>query len=249
MFFNLFSKNKDEFIKVYAEKLAQAALDEELDGEALEELIRYAKDKDLSNKQLAGAQGFACDKAFEELYQEGYLDDEDYEVFASLIDACYMMKPEQKYRYETIAKRSNAIYKIQEKGLLPKIKKDYANVKYREGENLHFVASAKLMKLVDPATEAEVIIDENHPFLAGSLTDVANGAWKEETPGAFFITTERIGFRGKNASFTMELADLEKAELGKGPLRLYEKGKEEAVAVRIDDYEMAGVLLSRLLKH
>lgn len=246
MFFNLFSKNKDEFIKAYAEKMSAAALDEALDGDALEELISYAREKDLSNKQLAAAQGFACDMAFEELYQDGYLDDEDYEVFAALVDACYMMKPEQKYRYEMIGKRSNAIYKIQEKGLLPKIKKDYASVKYRDGENLHFAASAKFMKLMD-TNAAEVRVDRDHPFRAGSLTDVANGAWKEETPGAFFITTDRVGFRGKENSTTLELADVDYIELGKGPLRIYEKETGKVLAVRVDDYEMAGVLLSRLL--
>ncbi len=248
MFFNLFSKNKDEFIKAYAEKMSEAALEEALDGDALEDLISYAREKDLSNKQLAAAQGFACDMAFEELYQDGYLDDEDYEVFAALVDACYMMKPEQKYRYETIAKRCNAIYKIQEKGLIPKIKKDYASLDYRDGETLHFAASAKLMKRVDPDSEPEVIIDKEHPFRAGTLTDIANGAWKEECPGAFFITTERAGFRGKNGSFTIELSEVDHAALGKGPLRLYVKDKETPWAVRVDDYEMAGALLSRLLK-
>lgn len=60
--FNLFGKNKDEFITAYAGKLAEAVLEDALDEDVLEELIHYAKEKDLSNKQLASAQAMACDK-------------------------------------------------------------------------------------------------------------------------------------------------------------------------------------------
>ena len=96
MFFDLFGKNKDEFITAYAGKLAEAVLEDALDEDVLEELIHYAKEKDLSNKQLASAQAMACDKVFEELYQEGYMTDEDYELYQSLIEACYMMKEKEK---------------------------------------------------------------------------------------------------------------------------------------------------------
>lgn len=247
MFFDLFGKNKDEFITAYAGKLAEAVLEDALDEDVLEELIHYAKEKDLSNKQLASAQAMACDKVFEELYQEGYITDEDYELYQSLIEACYMMKEKEKYRYQTIAKRCNAIYKIQEEGLLPKINPDYANVKYREGEALHFAASAKLMKL-SGTNEKGLVISKDSPFRAGSLKDPSNGPWKEDSNGALWITTERIGFRGKKDAFTLEIADLDHAELDHGPLRFFEKGKEMPKAVRIDDYEMAGVILTNLLQ-
>ena len=116
MFFDLFGKNKDEFITAYAGKLAEAVLEDALDEDVLEELIHYAKEKDLSNKQLASAQAMACDKVFEELYQEGYMTDEDYELYQSLIEACYMMKEKEKYRYQTIAKRCNATIRSRRRG-------------------------------------------------------------------------------------------------------------------------------------
>ena len=39
MFFDLFGKNKDEFITAYAGKLAEAVLEDALDEDVLEELI------------------------------------------------------------------------------------------------------------------------------------------------------------------------------------------------------------------
>ena len=246
MFFNLFSKNKDEYIIAYADKLAEAALHDDMDG-MLDELIAYGKDKGLNNKQLAQAQGMACDKVFEELYHNGYMDDEDFELYKELIALCYMMKDDQKYRYTTIAKRCNAVYKIQEKGMLPKVNKDYANVKYRDGENLHFATPAIWMERNGDLTEGIAIAKEK-PFKAGTLDDPFNGSWKEtKGPGAFWIPPDRIGYRGKNGSFTVELSDLDRVELNHGPLRVYEKGKEEPWAVKMDDYEMAGVILSQLL--
>ncbi len=147
MLFNLFGSNKkQEFIDGYAQKLADAAVEGEIDADLLEELIDYAREHDLSNKQLASAQALACDKAFEELFQNGYLDDDEYDLYKDLIDTCYMLKEDQKYKYTTISKRCNAIYKIQEKGLLPKVDPEFANVDYREGEDLHFAGPAKLMK-------------------------------------------------------------------------------------------------------
>ena len=120
-------------------------------------------------------------------------------------------------------------------------------MKYREGEALHFAASAKLMKL-SGTNEKGLVISKDSPFRAGSLKDPSNGPWKEEIQGAFWITTERVGFRGKNAAFTLEIKDLDHAELDQGPLRLYEKGKDLPEAVRLDDYEMAGVILTNLLQ-
>ena len=147
MLFNLFGSNKkQEFIDGYAQKLADAAVEGEIDADLLEELIDYAREHDLSNKELASAQALACDKAFEELFQNGYLDDDEYDLYKDLIDTCYMLKEDQKYKYTTISKRCNAIYKIQEKGLLPKVDPEFANVDYREGEDLHFAGPAKLMK-------------------------------------------------------------------------------------------------------
>lgn len=72
MLFNLFGSNKkQEFIDGYAQKLADAAVEGEIDADLLEELIDYAREHDLSNKQLASAQALACDKAFEELSRTG----------------------------------------------------------------------------------------------------------------------------------------------------------------------------------
>ena len=120
-------------------------------------------------------------------------------------------------------------------------------MKYREGEALHFAASAKLMKL-SGSNEKGLVISKDSPFRAGSLKDPSNGPWKEDSNGALWITTERIGFRGKKEAFTLEIADLDHAELDHGPLRFFEKGKEIPKAVRIDDYEMAGVILTNLLQ-
>ena len=63
MLFNLFGSNKkQEFIDGYAQKLADAAVEGEIDADLLEELIDYAREHDLSNKELASAQALACDK-------------------------------------------------------------------------------------------------------------------------------------------------------------------------------------------
>ena len=43
--------------------MADAAVEGEIDADLLEELIDYAREHDLSNKQLASAQALACDKS------------------------------------------------------------------------------------------------------------------------------------------------------------------------------------------
>lgn len=77
---------------------------DELDADRLESFIAYAKEKGLGNKQLARAQALACDKAFEKLYHEGYMNDDEYGMFTDMLKLCYMMKEDGKYKYETIAK-------------------------------------------------------------------------------------------------------------------------------------------------
>lgn len=249
LFFNLFGSDRQAEIEEYAEKMAKAALDDKLDADFLEELIAFAKKKDLGNKQLAKAQASACDKVFEELYQDGYMDDEDFGLYSDFLKLCYMMKEDDKYRYRTIASRCNALYKIQEEGLLPRMNKEYANVKYRDGEELYFTASARFMTPVRKPVKGEgTVIAPEEPFKVGNFENHEDkGAWKEGDKGAFWLTSQRIGFRSKVEKETIELSDLEQAEIGKGPLCLYEKGKEEPLAISLDDYEMVGAILSNLM--
>ena len=249
MFFNLFGSGKQEQIEEYAGKMAKAAIEDELDADMLEELIAFAKEKGLGNKQLAKAQALACDKAFEALYHDGYMDDDEYGLFADLLKLCYMMKEAEKYKYETISRRCNALFKIQEKGLLPKMDKEYANVKYRPGEELYFTSAARLMTPAKPVKrEDSIIIAPGKPFKVGGWENHEDkSAWKEGEKGAFWMTSERLGFRSKEKKETIELSDLESAEIGQGPLCLYEKEKDAPLAVAIDDYEMVGAILSNLM--
>ena len=99
-------------------------------------------------------------------------------------------------------------------------------------------------------TNEKGLVDfKDPPFRAGSLKDPSNGPWKEDSNGALWITTERIGFRGKKEAFTLEIADLDHAELDHGPLRFFEKGKKKC---RKPSASMTtrwrGVILTNLLQ-
>lgn len=248
MFFNLFGAGKDKYIEEYASRMAEAAVKDELDADRLESFIAYAKEKGLGNKQLARAQALACDKAFEKLYHEGYMNDDEYGMFTDMLKLCYMMKEDGKYKYETIAKRCNALYKIQEEGLMPKVNREYANVKYRDGEELHFTAAARFMKAKKPLGDRGTIIAKGKPFKVGSCENREDKSLFEEgDKGAFWITSQRVGFRSKTDRITAELSDIDHVELGKEPLCFYEKGKDTPWCVMVDDYEMAGALLSNIL--
>lgn len=246
MLFNLFGKGKEKEIEEYAKTLAEAVIKDEMDGDLLEELIDFAHDRDLGNKQLARAQAKACDIAFEAFYHDGLMTDEDYEQYAHLIEICYMLKDAEKYRYTTIAKRCNALYKITEKGLLPTIRKEYAAVDYREGENLHFASAAVLMESAgEPEPGQGIRIERGTPFRPGTEGKTGPG-WKEKEKGAFFITTFRAGFRSKKEAVTLELADLDFAEI-QGNILCFFRKDGTACAVKLDDRELAGAVLSNIL--
>lgn len=248
MFFNLFGKGKEKEIEEYAAKLSDAVIHDELDGDLLESLIDFAHDKGLGNKQLARAQAMACETVFESFYQDGYMNDEDFAIYSECLEACYMLKEEDKYRFNAIAKRCNAFYKIMEKGLLPTIRKEYAAVDYREGENLHFASAGKLMDPEGtPEPGAGILISAETPFRRSKEEAKAVG-WKEREKGkgAFFLTTFRAGFRNKKDGWTLELSDLDCAEIRGNVLCFFLKDGK-ALAVMLDDYEMAGAVLSNIL--
>lgn len=246
MLFNLFGKGKEKEIEEYAKILADAVIKDEMDGDLMEELIDFSHDRDLSNKQLARAQAKACDIVFEAFYRDGIMTDEDYEQYAHLIEMCYMLKDAEKYRYTTIAKRCNALYKITEKGLLPTIRREYAAVDYREGENLHFASAAVLMEPEGtPESGKGIRIEKGTPFLIGA-EGKAGKDWKEKEKGAFFITTFRAGFRSKKEAVTLELADLDFAEIQENVLCFFLKNGT-VCAVKLDDRELAGAVLSNIL--
>ncbi len=119
-------------------------------------------------------------------------------------------------------------------------------MKYREGEALHFAASAKLMKL-SGTNEKGLVISKDSPFRREASRIPAMVLGRRDSNGALWITTERIGFRGKKEAFTLEIADLDHAELDHGPLRFEGERNAESRPQSID-YEMAGVILTNLLQ-
>lgn len=245
MFFNLFGSDKKQVIEDYAVRLADAAENDELDSDFMDTMIDWSKEKGLDAKQLARAQALACDKAFDRLYHEGYMDDYEFELYMDLVKFCYMMKEDAKYRYTTIAKRCNALYKIQEQGLMPTMKREYANIKYGEEEVLHFTSAGKAGIFKKEEEGKGISISRGTPFQVGDWKNDGGSGWKEGEKGAFYITSDRIGFRGKTVRQESSLQVIDSVEIGKGPLVVHEKGKEDW-AVFIDDYEMAGALLSNL---
>lgn len=245
MFFGLFGKNKEEEIKAYAKKLSDAALEDDLDGGVLEDLIDFSKEKDLGNKDLARAQSMALETVFEELYHEGTLSDDEYDLFKDTIEVCYMLKEEDKYKFETIAKRCNALYKVTELSLLPKINKEFADLDYKEGEDLHFVSGGKnFISEGTPSLDEGVRIQKGNPWKKGDLSLKVPG--KEDGKGAFRLTTLRIDFKGKKESFTVLLKDLDFCQVvGRVVFLKTKDGKVHAVA--LDDTELFSAVLSNLL--
>ena len=177
------------------------------------------------------------------------MDDDEYGMYSDMLKLCYMMKEDQKYKYTTIASRCNALYKIQEEGLMPTMKREYTNVKYREGEKLHYTSAGRLVTPQQPLAKGSgIVIAPGKTFRVGNWENKEDKSlWKEGYKGAFWITSDRIGFRSRNEQVETDLANLDSVELGAGPLQVYEKGKKDPWCVSLDDYEMVGAILSNLM--
>ena len=64
---------------------------------------------------------------------------------------------------------SNALYKIQEEGLMPTMKREYTNVKYREGEKLHYTSAGCLVTPQKPLAKGSgFVIAPGKTFRVGN---------------------------------------------------------------------------------
>ena len=122
-------------------------------------------------------------------------------------------------------------------------------MEYSEGEDRQFGGPDNLMNEESCAENISGGVIANGTFYktGGPRVGESPKGWKENGPGVRWSTTERIGYRGKKGKFTLEIEALDHADLAKGLLLYYEKGEEHPEAVKLDDPEMAGLILSRII--
>lgn len=247
MLFGWFGKNNDEAIAVYVKAMTGAVEAGTLE-EQLENLIHLAHEKKLSDKDLRKAQEQVLSDVFDLFCKGGMLSDEDFSDYKELLDACYMVGEKKKYEYTTIAKRCNALYKIQEKRLLPTMNREYANIRYADDERLHFAAAAELLSWKQG--EAPLVkgarIAGGVPYKAGKLSfGKFSDGWKREDTGVFWITSDRAGFHSGKKDVDIPLEEIKSITIGEGVLQLVSPGG--ITSVKINDYDMAGAIFSNLI--
>lgn len=247
MLFGLFGKQKNEEIALYAKIMTDAAEEGTLE-EHLEDLIQLAREKKLNDKELGKAQEQALVNVFESFCENGMLSDEDFSDYRALLDACYMVGETKKYKYTTIAKRCNGLYKIQKKGILPTMNQEYANIRYASDEKLHFAASASLLarKKGETPRVTGTSITRKAPYKAGALPlgNSSNG-WRKADSGVFWMTTTRIGFHSGKTDVDIPLSSVEEIRIGEGVLQIF--STEGITTIKTTDYDMAGAIVSNLL--
>lgn len=245
---------KKEGQRNYFSKLKHFLSDNKLSDNEKNELKEISEQYGLSEGELKDVQGKALNITYSALSNDRRITEEEKDILQELINYFNLEKKDIKWDHKTFSKFYTLA--LIDKGVLPEIKDHDLDVFFKENEKLHWACAATLKK-VHKVTErvnyrglgGSIKIMKGVRYRMGSL-NVSTGTKESlanEDIGSFWITSTRIGFKGKIKNFTIHYSKILSFELNSNGLMIMKEGKETPYIVGLDDYEVPCAMLSFIL--
>jgi polyhydroxyalkanoate synthesis regulator phasin len=249
---NLISKQegKNKYNKLLKEFLADGKLDDE-EKKELEDLM---KEYGLKKEDLINAHKKASSLAFKNIIEDKKITEEEKEALEDLMDYFDVEKEDFKFNQNDF----NKFYTLGliDKGILPTIDQHDLDIIFKKGEILHWGCVAHLLKRKRKTNRvsyggptASIKIMKGVRYRVGSVGYSTSSTEYLDTDdiGAFWLTNQRMGFKGGKKSFTFPYNKLHAFEATKEGLVIFKEGRENPFLIKIDDYDIPCMIISKIL--
>ncbi|MFH1252749.1 MAG: hypothetical protein V1664_00225 [Candidatus Uhrbacteria bacterium] len=243
-------EGKDKYNKLLENFLSDGKLDDNEKAE-LEKLI---KEYGFSKEELFDAQKRAGSFAFQNIISDRKITDEEKKSLEELMD--YFGVSQKDFNLDQKAFNKFYALGLIEKGIFPEIKQHDLDIIFKKGEILHWGCQAvmkKYKKITNRVSYggpvASIKIMKGLRYRVGSVnfsTSTSEHLVVEDS-GAFWVTNQRLGFRGKRKNFSFPFTKIHAFELTPTGLVISKEGKETPYIIGLDDYDVPCMIISQIL--
>lgn len=228
--------------------------DGKLDEKEKKELERLSKEYNITELELIEAHKKGSTLAFQNIISDGKITDEEKEALEDLMK--YFKVSQKDFKFDQ--KSFNKFYTLGliDKGILPEIQQHDIDIIFKKGEILHWGCTGALRKYQRVTNRinysgpiASIKIMKGVRYRMGSIgysTSSSEYLINEDT-GVFWLTNQRIGFRGNRKNFVFPYTKIHAFELTKDGLTILKDGREKPYIVGLDDYDIPCMIISHIL--
>lgn len=241
--------------KIKYDKLLKGFLsDGKLDAEEKQELEKLAKEYGFSKEELMEAHKTASTLAFQNIISDSKITDEEKKALEELMD--YFGVSQKDFKFDQKAFNKFYTLGLIEKGILPEIQQHDIDIVFKKGEVLHWGCPAVIKKykritnrISYGGPTMSIKIMKGLRYRVGSIGFSTSSSEHliAEDSGAFWLTNQRIGFRGNRKNFAFPYSKIHSFELTQAGLEVSKEGKETPYIIGLDDYDVPCMMISHIL--
>ncbi len=241
--------------KIKYDKLIKCFLsDGKLDEIEKVELEKLSKQYGFSKEELFEAHKKASTLAFQNIISNSRITDDEKKALEELMDYFGISKKDFKFDQKAF----NKFYTLGliEKGILPVIQQHDISIVFKKGEVLHWVCPAvtkkykritNLIRYGGPTMSIKIMKGLRYRVGSVGYSTSSSEHLITEDNGAFWLTNQRIGFRGNRKNFAFPYSKIHSFELTKAGLEVSKEGKETPYIIGLNDYDIPCMMISHIL--
>ena len=251
LFTKVFRSPKRKGLDLYSQKIKELLIDGNLSEEDKIILDKIKKehnltDKDVEKYNLAGFKTF-----FDKITDDSRITEAERKELVKIYSDLNLSTDNLAYNQSDFNKY-HTLYLIDE-GKLPTIDVPNLNVNLSNGEKLHYVNKAFIVKNKSVTKSynysgfsASIRIAKGLRYRVGNvkINPQKVNVMMTDDAGTFYLTTENLGYIGLNKHFSMPYDKISSLDVREGFLYLYKKGKEGPFIISMDDFELPLAIVS-----
>ncbi|QQR82546.1 hypothetical protein IPJ70_00290 [Candidatus Campbellbacteria bacterium] len=251
LFTKVFRSPKRKGLDLYSQKIKELLIDGNLSDEEkiiLEEIKKEHNltDKDVEKYNLAGFKIF-----FDKITDDSRITEAERKELVKIYSDLNLSTDNLAYNQSDFNKY-HTLYLIDE-GKLPTIDVPNLNVNLSNGEKLHYVSKAFIIKNKSitksynySGFSASIKIAKGLRYRVGNvkINPQKVNVMMTDDAGTFYLTTENLGYIGLNKHFSIPYDKISSLDIRDGFLYLYKKGKEGPFIISMDDFELPLAIVS-----
>lgn len=251
LFTKVFRSPKRKGLDLYAQKVKELLVDSNLSEEDKTILEQIKKehnltDKDVEKYNLAGFKIF-----FDKITDDSRITEAERKELVKIYSDLNLPTDNLAYNQSDF----NKYYTLHliDQGKLPTIDIPNLNVNLSNGEKLHYVNKAFIVKNKSitksynySGFSASIKIAKGLRYRVGNvkINPQKVNVMMTDDAGTFYLTTENLGYIGLNKHFSIPYEKISSLDIRDGFLYLYKKGKEGPFIISMNDFELPLAIVS-----
>jgi len=230
--------------------------DGKLDEKEKKELERLSKEYNITELELLEAHKKGSALAFQSIISDGKITEDEKSALEELMN--YFKVSQKDFKFDQKAFNKFYTLGLIDKGILPDIQEHDIDIIFKKGEILHWGCPGALRKYQRVTNRinysgptASIKIMKGVRYRMGSIgysTSSSEYLINEDT-GVFWLTNQRIGFRGNRKNFVFPYSKIHAFELTKNGLTILKDGREKPYIIGLDDYDIPCMIISHILNN